>query len=1083
MRKSGLTLWFAVLALVLGSRAVRAQPAKDAVELEERVSVGAETPSLSPPPQLGDLDGKPILRVEVETVGKRWPQKATLPSIAPGEPLSAAVVRRAMRELSEGGAFANVAAEVRPEGDGVVLVVVAVPRRVIANVTVSGAALDVRETLLEAGLSNDGEITEAGLARATDRIRDYYARRGFDRATVSIDHTDTDDPRRVVLRVEIEPGEPRSITQRVFVIEPHLDREVGDLKKEYAVGAGDRADETTLVEADKALVNELREAGFYRADVRHATKTVGERTYLYVYLLTGPRFLPAFYGNRAFDADELTEALALDDRTDARPAELAERLRKHYVERGFLDVSITAGERGEEGDAVHYLAFDIVEGVQVSVERRVFVCLAKGEDPDDIGEEIDSILEEELPGADFLSPPDPNVTDQTLGPTEGSSRRATPRRLNPASTYSPEAYERALRHVSDLFFSRGYLNAVVGPVTVVRQRCKRSSPAGRCILEEPPEPRPKAVCAVDDFGLPTPEPDLPPEHTCTPDPATGVRCAPTLTLRIPIHLGPQTTLWDLAFEGNTSFPSFALLIFTRLKAGEPLDSIELEAARKRVLDTYHEQGFAYAEVRTVIEPSSDRTRARVRFVINERAPVRVSGFVIHGATRTDHELILGRMALEVGEPYRKSWVRSSEERIATLGTFSSVAVSLEDPDIPQREKRVVITVVEQLPQYLDPRIGFSTGDGVRFAFEYGHRNIASQAISLTLRVQLSYLFDFMILDPEFKRNIAPLPVSQQLERRNSARVTFPEIGLGPLISFSVEGLDVRDNQRDFGLTKQALVPSVTYRPLRQISNTLAASVELNDVQLFQAETIDEAIKKNRTLENLLRVPDGRTFAIAQRLSFAWDRRDNPFAATEGTFVSSGVEHVNAFPAETIPGQVQVESHFLRLETRVAGYFRLSRKGMAIALSLAGGYNLQLNSESKTYPDRLFFLGGVDSIRAFLADTVVPEDVAQRILNPEEAEGEALVIEDVGIRGGDISLNPRAELRIPLNDTFQLGLFLDAGNLWVDPASINPLAMRFGAGPGVRINTPIGPLAFDYGINLQRRPWEDTGAFHFSIGLF
>lgn len=43
-------------------------------------------------------------------------------------------------------------------------------------------------------------------------------------------------------------------------------------------------------------------------------------------------------------------------------------------------------------------------------------------------------------------------------------------------------------------------------------------------------------------------------------------------------------------------------------------------------------------------------------------------------------------------------------------------------------KRVVITVVEQLPRYLHPRIGFSTGEGLRSAFEYGHRNIAGQAI-------------------------------------------------------------------------------------------------------------------------------------------------------------------------------------------------------------------------------------------------------------------------------------------------------------------------------------------------------------------
>jgi outer membrane translocation and assembly module TamA len=36
---------------------------------------------------------------------------------------------------------------------------------------------------------------------------------------------------------------------------------------------------------------------------------------------------------------------------------------------------------------------------------------------------------------------------------------------------------------------------------------------------------------------------------------------------------------------------------------------------------------------------------------------------------------------------------------------------------------------------------------------------------------------------------------------------------------------------------------------------------------------------------------------------------------------------------------------------------------------------------------------------------------------------------------------------------------------------------------VRLSTPVGPLAVDYGVNLDRRRQEDFGAVHFSIGLF
>jgi outer membrane protein insertion porin family len=100
-----------------------------------------------------------------------------------------------------------------------------------------------------------------------------------------------------------------------------------------------------------------------------------------------------------------------------------------------------------------------------------------------------------------------------------------------------------------------------------------------------------------------------------------------------------------------------------------------------------------------------------------------------------------------------------------------------------------------------------------------------------------------------------------------------------------------------------------------------------------------------------------------------------------------------------------------------------------------------------------------------------------------------------IRGGDVFLNPRAELRIPLTSSVQTALFLDAGNLWTQPDQIQPFRLRYAVGSGLRISTPIGPLVFDYGFNLhsildelranpeKKRTWEDLGAFHFSIGLF
>jgi outer membrane translocation and assembly module TamA len=60
-----------------------------------------------------------------------------------------------------------------------------------------------------------------------------------------------------------------------------------------------------------------------------------------------------------------------------------------------------------------------------------------------------------------------------------------------------------------------------------------------------------------------------------------------------------------------------------------------------------------------------------------------------------------------------------------------------------------------------------------------------------------------------------------------------------------------------------------------------------------------------------------------------------------------------------------------------------------------------------------------------------------------------------------------------------------GNLWADPAELDPIDLRPTAGFGLRLSTPVGPIALDWGWNLAPRPQlrERTNALHFSIGLF
>lgn len=1040
-------------------------------------------PDLGKAPSLEGLTGRKLVRIDVVVQGARWSKPVTLRRVGTGVPFSADLARLAMTELLDSGRYADARADAVREGDGVVLRLFVTPRRIVAGVKVPGGELPDDDVLRASGVDVNEAVTEESLKAAGERVRALYIARGYPHASVLVDPIDTDDEMRVIVELRVTAGPPRIIGKRSFVVRPAVTERLRELLDAYAVSEGDRADDEALSQADRDVQDVLRKSGWHDAEVRHALAG-GDIATLTVDVQAGPEIVLRFEGNHRFDDAELTDALELDQGDDRAPATLASKLEKYYIERGYLDVRVRPEREGGPNDAQNALVFRIYESEIVRVVAREYPCLSAGRLAGEVGEEIDSFLSEALPGTSFVGAVDPAAVDSVLGPTGTTGSRVAPVFANPWRTYVPDVYERATKHLQELYRSEGYLSAVVGPVQLIRRVCDRRSPPGKCI---PVGPRvhPPVHCPVSDSDVPTE--DQPSTLACTPDPRHGIRCEPDVVVQIPIKLGPRARLWDVSFEGNQVLLESELFDIAELPLGDPVSQVELEKARRRLLDEYAERGFAFATIEQRIELSPDRTRALVRFVISERGQVRVKDIVVHGARRTNESLIVTRVAFKPGDIYKRSDVRATEERLATLGVFSSVTVGLEDPEVFASEKVVVITVRERPTQYLDVRPGFSTGDGFRVLLEYGHRNLGDQAIRLTLRVQLGLLPDFLIFEPDVRAHFSQLSLKDRLERRDTISVEFPEVGLGPLFPLGIDLVDVRDNSRDFGLTKEAAIGTLSYRPTTRFVTQIGGSLEMNDALIFDSsQDIEQYLIANPSLSARLRVPDGRTYAIAERANVTWDRRDNPFDATSGTFVSAGVEHVHAEPGDA---RATITSEFLRTTARVAGYVRLSDAGLALALSFRFGYNIQLNPTSQTYPDRLFYFGGVDSIRGFLQDSVIPEDLAEQIIAGQKkaAAGanpaSVLTPAEVPIRGGNFLLNPRAEFRIPLGGVFQTALFVDTGNLWLLPSTVVPYKLRYAAGTGLRANTPVGPLALDIGVNLDRRYWEDPFAVHFSIGLF
>jgi outer membrane protein assembly factor BamA len=1101
-------------------------------------SIITPIPELRPEPaDSAGLLGKPIERIDIVTSGQRWKRTGAIRRVRLGEPYSSEAARRAMRELLDSGQFASASAEVEPGSQGVRLILRVEPRRIVHEIQLLGSPIDVDAALEAAGLHSGMEVAEHDLAKLTEQLKAVLAVHGFPEAKILLAVGDTGQPLETNLTFTVQAGPPALIAKRRFRVSPAVDAPgLASVLFGYEVQTGERADAELLERADRDLERELRHKGWHRAVISHAVVRKAQSTELDVLVRAGAFVTIAFEGLQTFDADQLLAALDLETTEDLSPRGLADRVRAHYIKHGYLDAQVGFRMDGV-GTANQRIVFTIREQAHVRVLGREYPCLTGPRTAASIGEEIDSYLSEDLPGAEILGPVDPALVDQSLGPKATTGARPKPAEVNPWTTYEGKVYDRATKHVQDLYRSEGYLSATVGPTQILRRRCSPRSMPGDC------NPmgyrrRPKTLCAYDDIGLPMEEPPPDPTLGCVADPARGIECEPTAILHIPIKLGPRAFLWDVAFEGNARVTDTELVETAKIVLGSAVSFAEVDQARRRILDAYAEKGFAFADVTTSLDLSPNRRRAKLHISVREGEQVRVSALYIRGAKLTRESLIRSRIALKVGEPYHLSDVRATEERLATLGVFSSVRVGFEDPYVPAKEKVVVVDVVERIPQYFQPLVGVSSGEGFRTAFEYGHLNIAHRAIQLTVRTQFGYLPNSFILESDVRKNYETDPQLNRffgrLTRRDSLAVTFPDIGLGPLFRLRAEGIDVLSNARDFQLSKDANIETLSFLPSRRLTLELGGSLERNVICLFgydcnSSDSLATYITNNPQFSNSFRVPAGKSVAVTQKFGVNWDRRNVPWEATSGTLVNSTLEHVTAFPvgsnATTIitgtngssvanPFQA-THSEFLRSTSRIAGYIPIGSNGAALAFSFRWGLNLQLRKDSSTYPDRLFFGGGVDSLRGFLQDSLIPEDVAQRIQRTGPT-GQVLrgdiPLNQVVIRGGDFLVNPRAELRIPVTHTFQTGLFLDAGNVWTrapswltlfngntsntSSGSINYWRLRYVVGTGLRIGTPVGPLVLDYGFNVERvldrilntnpaqqRYWEDLGAFSFSIGLF
>lgn len=978
-----------------------------------------------------------------------------------GQQLTRARARQAIRAIWRTGHVSDVRVLSSPVPGGV-----AVRIQLRVNQVVRGLVVDYPRSARDPALNRQDVIRAIGYyagmdwqPEAVDRIAETllatYARRGYPGASVDVTvETSDDNLESVALRLTVTEGEPVRLSEVIFSGELGLPE--AEVREQFGLDQGDVYDQEAVEEGIDRLLQHYRTEGYFQASIDRARissvfSTEGDDASdarLLIPVDAGDHYNVDFVGNRWLTDDELLELLTLDQEASLTRTildSLSLRITDHYRALGFYHIRVEWRvwqlEPGERR-----LAFRIRSGPQVQVRRIEFVGNNHFDDRY-LRRQIEAQLQETIGQQGIFRTVSDDVASDLGVAGEGHERwRPRPRghptlQVDPTEVYLEEAYETSLAHIRDLYSADGYLSAQLG------------------------------------------EPEL-----------TFSDRGRELLITITVEEGPQTVVQSLTFAGNQALTDEQIATALGFELGDPLDRYEVEQARRRVIRAYQSEGYVFITVETAEYTSEDTLFADVRYDIEEGPQVQVGRIIVRGNDQTRTSLILDRISLREGTVFTPRAADRSERALIDLGIFTTASVALDNPDEQADIKDVIVEVNERLPQMLDLSAGFSTADGPRLGMHYGYRNLFGYALGFDFRLRGSFQV-FFFGTPEFEEFVTDLTWNDRLERLVVASFNMPHLPrIGRVVSMRLDATHERDNDPAYAVTRNGLSLSAStgYRPylavqlqtgftfsdVVQVQNLRNCNDLLDDPEENEEPRPgDNCLWPNAQSTQLGRAPQGASWFWVTRALISLDLRDNPFNPTRGFFGSVSAEHVYSLvPAYQTdignpddPGddvQIARQSNLIKFMTTLNGYIPLGWRDLVLALSVRFGWIFELIRDSHTFPDRFFYLGGFDSMRGFYEESMLAQDVAEP--------------------GGNSMINLRAELRIPLVSSFALGVFVDTGNVWRVQTNLwNDFAMHTCLGAGLRINTPVGPLAFDGGfvVDTLARDGEFIGAIHFAIGLF
>ena len=501
-------------------------------------------------------------------------------------------------------------------------------------------------------------------------------------------------------------------------------------------------------------------------------------------------------------------------------------------------------------------------------------------------------------------------------------------------------------------------------------------------------------------------------------------------LLVTIHVfeGRQYRVGEIRFSGESGLTAKEMREKVNLKSGDVFSRDTLLADVLSLTTVLNDKGYALALVSPLVEKRKEYPLADVTYKMERGEKFRFGKVEVVGNTKTIDKVIRRNLDVSDGRTYTATGLKKSKENLTRLSYFKDVKISTAPSAVPQ-EMDVKVEVQEGPTGTLSGGLGFSSVDKLFGVVQVSENNLLGRAWKATLNSQFGSrrtLFSLDFRDPYFLDTDFSLFLNAY-----KTDVKYPDFNrkaVGGKAGFG------------YSFTRNTSA-SMIFRD---------DSIKISDPGEATSQILREEFSKGTQ----------HTRSIA--LSVNRNTTDKFIDPSRGTVESASVEYAG--------GPLGGDSDFVK-------YFLNGEVFYPVTTSTVLSGNILWGHVISTVGGRVplferYFLGGPYNIRGFKSLTISPVD---------PNTGERI--------GGNKELVANVEYLFPLYGEFGFKgvLFFDAGNTWGQgewPWEMKPWngpSIRYTAGIGVRWYSPMGPLRFEWGWNLDPQPGEDKLVMEFTIG--